>query len=165
VRIDLNDGERPAVVQRLDDRDRHRIVAADDDRGRAAGDDRGDGRADRAAVRSRVRLAAGEVAAVDRRDRAREDRPADVEIDVVKVGRIAGDRLADGFRRAGATGPDRRIRGRAGRAKDRDGGPQRREISGLRQAQERLARGGAEHRADILASGHRALPFSRDRLL
>ena len=88
---------------------------------------------------------------------------ADVEIDVLEVGRIARDRLADGFRRGGAIGPDRGVRGRAGSAEDRDLGFQRCEIPGPRQAEERLGLAGAEHRADTLASGHRMLPFSQDR--
>ena len=120
VGVDLDDGERAPVVESLDDRDWHGIVAADDDRDGTPCEDGGDRLADGGTVRSRVRLGAGEVAAIDRGDRVREDRPADVEIDVMEVGRIAGDRSADGVRRTGAIGPDRSVGGRAGHAEDRD---------------------------------------------
>ena len=47
------------------------FVAADDDRDRAPCEDRGNRLTNRGAVRSRVGLGAGEVAAIDRRDRRR----------------------------------------------------------------------------------------------
>ena len=144
----------PRSWKASNDRDRHRIVAADDDRDGTPCDHGGDRLTNGGTVRSRVRLGAGEVAAIDRGDRVREDRPADVEVDVVEVGRIAGDRSADRFRRAGAIGPDRSVRGRAGHAEDGDLRFQRLEILGAWQPQEGFGLAGAEQRAEIGASSH-----------
>ena len=106
VGIDLDDGERPPALESLEDGDGNRIVAADDDRDRAPCYDSCNGLTNRDAVRSRIGLGAGEVAGIDHRDRAWEDRPAEVEVDVVDVACIAGDCIADRPRRPGAVRPD-----------------------------------------------------------
>ncbi len=147
--IDLQQRQRPMPGESLKQRDRHRVVAADHHRHRAALEDGAHRVANEVAVLRRLRLVISEVAEIGGRDGAgREDRTAEVEIDMRHIGGIGGAGRPDRLWRRGAIGADRRV-GRCRRRPEDGDRPVEPGGRCRRQPEESIGGPGAEHCGDI----------------
>jgi hypothetical protein len=116
VGVELQDGEASTALEGLKERDRHGIVAAEDDRRRAMIEDGRNSRPDSGPVAGSVGLIERQIAAIgDARAGRPEPRPPEIEIVMRRGRRIGRHRRANGRRSVGAIGSDAGIgRGAAG---------------------------------------------------
>jgi hypothetical protein len=130
VGVDLDDAELALAAARvgLEQRDRHRIVAAQQQGHRALRQDLADRLADPLAVGRTVAQVAPDVAAVGDPGAA-EDRRHGVEVELIRVGAVPVERATHGRRRASRVARRAQLVGRAvGRAQHRHVGVELGEI-------------------------------------